>query len=833
MPVLTLDPADTTTYEHGVYQGIIGGIPTRTTTRNVLDYGAVEGIGGSVATNNAAFTAARAACGQNEKVYFPAGIWNINSVGFSYTLSNRTICGAGMLDTTLRIFGGDGVTFGVDPVFPSGYSVTATVTAGFTKGTSTFTVSPPTTPANGNSANFTVGRLILIYIPNEAVTPIVSTQGDPNMRKRYARVVAWNSGTRALTFFPPLDHDIVEPSGMAVRESQLATHSRCGIEDLTIDGSGGNIMQNGVKAQMCDQIWVKRVKIVNFTNRGIHFTPALMPEVRECWIDGPPELATNRSGILLDGCTHPLIEHNISEKTFPNIEVNFGTVGGIIAYNYFPQYTNTNHGAHNSLNLYEGNVTSYFIEDGYFGGASRQIYYRNWSPSGTLASLKRMSRRPILIGNIAGTPGVTAGEPQHIARWGDPNIGNINSNGRTVSPSTGSWWLDWDISIPGPRRWAGVVTTKVSNSNATITLSTGLGASFLEHLLDQGGGLTYGRASLQNAAGSTTGNFVGFSGVSGDVATINVNSGSVPDVGQSVAFLPSASGFQEKDLDVAATALRKANFYVYSNSIGADEALGAGETLADSLYLVTKPAIFGGLTYPPFDPYAVGGPTVERIPAGFFYANGVWPTDTPTAPVITVQPITQTVTEGTALTLIANASGSPSPTWQWKKNGVDISGATSRSLAFTSITEADEGSYTAVATNSQGSATTSAAVITVNPVSADTTPPSPNPSTIASATVNSSTQITIVATLTVDVVSPPVQYNHSIGGVYQGWQNSATRIFSGLTPATTYSFRVKSRDAAGNETTQSDAMDRTTDAATSAASPLGNRGSRTFTVGIL
>ena len=208
-------------------------------------------------------------------------------------------------------------------------------------------------------------------------------------------------------------------------------------------------------------------------------------------------------------------------------------------------------------------------------------------------------------------------------------------------------------------------------------------------------------------------------------------------------------------------------------------------------------------------------------------------TDTPTAPVITVQPITQTVTEGASVTLIANASGSPSPTWQWKKNGVDISGATSRSLAFASVAEADEGSYTAVATNNQGSATTSAAVLTVNPVVADTTAPSPNPSTIASATPNSSTQITVVATTTVDVVSPPVEYNHAINGTYQGWQISATRIFSGLTPATTYSFRVKSRDAAGNETTQSDALDRTTDAASSAASPLGNRGSRTFAVGIL
>lgn len=830
MPVLTLDPADTTVYEPGVYQGVIGGIPTRTTVRNVLDYGAVEGLSGSVATNNAAFTAARAACGQNEKVYFPAGTWNVTSVGFSFSLSNRTICGAGMLDTVLRIHGSDGATFGVDPSFTSGFCVVATVVSGFTKGTSTFTTSAPTTPTNGNSANFTVGRIILIQIPNEATTPIVVTQGDPNMRKRYARVTSWNSGTRQLGFFPPLDHDIVEPAGMTIRETQFATHSRCGIEDLTIDGSGGNIMTSGVKVNMSDQIWVKRVKVVNFLNKGIWFTPALMPEVRECWMDGPIVQSPNRAGILCDGCTHALIEHNISEKTFPNIEVNVGSVGCIIAYNYFPQYTNTNHGAHNSLNLYEGNITSYFIEDGYFGGASRQIYYRNWSPGGNLASFKRFSRRPLVIGNIAGTPGVSAPEPQHIARWGDPNIGNINNNGKTVAPSLGSWWFDWDISIPGPRRWPGVVTTRTSNTNATITLDSGLGPSFLQHLLEQGGGLNYGRASLQNSAGATTGNFVGFSSVSGDVATVNANTGSVPDVGQLVTFYPSASGFAEKDLDVATSAVRLANYYVYYNSIGPDEALGSGVTLADSLYLVTKPAIFGSLTYPPFDPYSVGTPSTERIPAGFFYVNGVWPTDTPTAPVITVQPTTQTVTEGASVTLIANASGSPSPTWQWKKNGSDISGATSRSLAFASVAEADEGSYTAVATNSQGSATTNAAVLTVSPAG-DTTPPNPNPSTIESITVNSTTQITVVATETNDVTSPPVEYNHSIDGTYQGWQVSRSRIFAGLTPSTAYSFRVKSRDSAGNETTQSAASSETTFAVSSAGNPAGNRGSRAIMFG--
>ena len=106
----------------------------------------------------------------------------------------------------------------------------------------------------------------------------------------------------------------------------------------------------------------------------------------------------------------------------------------------------------------------------------------------------------------------------------------------------------------------------------------------------------------------------------------------------------------------------------------------------------------------------------------------------------------------------------------------------------------------------------------------DTTAPTPNPSTIASVTVNSSAQITVVADTAVDVVSPPVEYNHSIDGTYQGWQSSATKVFTGLTPSTLYSFRVKARDAEGNETTQSSASTATTDASqTTTPNPIAFR----------
>ena len=63
------------------------------------------------------------------------------------------------------------------------------------------------------------------------------------------------------------------------------------------------------------------------------------------------------------------------------------------------------------------------------------------------------------------------------------------------------------------------------------------------------------------------------------------------------------------------------------------------------------------------------------------------------------------------------ASGSMPLTYQWKKNGVSISGATSSTYNIPSITGGDAASYTCVVTDVNGASVTSnAAVLTVNTV---------------------------------------------------------------------------------------------------------------------
>ena len=82
--------------------------------------------------------------------------------------------------------------------------------------------------------------------------------------------------------------------------------------------------------------------------------------------------------------------------------------------------------------------------------------------------------------------------------------------------------------------------------------------------------------------------------------------------------------------------------------------------------------------------------------------------------VITVQPDDQTVNPGTAVSMIVTATGTDPLTFQWQKDGVDISGATSDALAIASVQESDEGSYACMVTNIVGSVLSNAAVITVN-----------------------------------------------------------------------------------------------------------------------
>ena len=88
------------------------------------------------------------------------------------------------------------------------------------------------------------------------------------------------------------------------------------------------------------------------------------------------------------------------------------------------------------------------------------------------------------------------------------------------------------------------------------------------------------------------------------------------------------------------------------------------------------------------------------------------------APSIMAQPASQTVTAGQTATFTVAASGTAPLSYQWRKNGVAISGMTSSSYTTPATTSADNGAqFTVVLSNSVGSVTSSAAMLTVSAAS--------------------------------------------------------------------------------------------------------------------
>jgi len=86
----------------------------------------------------------------------------------------------------------------------------------------------------------------------------------------------------------------------------------------------------------------------------------------------------------------------------------------------------------------------------------------------------------------------------------------------------------------------------------------------------------------------------------------------------------------------------------------------------------------------------------------------------PVAPTITTQPQSQTVTGGQSVSFSVLASGTAPLSYQWRKDGANIQGATSATYAIASVASSDAGSYDVVVSNSAGAVTSNPAILTVN-----------------------------------------------------------------------------------------------------------------------
>jgi hypothetical protein len=165
------------------------------------------------------------------------------------------------------------------------------------------------------------------------------------------------------------------------------------------------------------------------------------------------------------------------------------------------------------------------------------------------------------------------------------------------------------------------------------------------------------------------------------------------------------------------------------------------------------------------------------------------------APTITTQPTSQTVTAGQTATFTVSATGTAPLSYQWRKNGTAISGATSSSYTTPATTSSDNGAqFTVVVSNSAGSITSNPATLTVS--AAAVAPSITTQPASRTVTAGQTAAFTVAATGTA-----PLTYQ---------WKKNGTAISgatssSYTTPATTSSdngaqFTVAVSNSAGNVT---------------------------------
>jgi pectate lyase/pectin methylesterase-like acyl-CoA thioesterase len=242
-------------------------------------------------------------------------------------------------------------------------------------------------------------------------------------------------------------------------------------------------------------------------------------------------------------------------------------------------------------------------------------------------------------------------------------------------------------------------------------------------------------------------------------ATLSIPSVALSDAGDYTVVVTDVAGSTTSNVATLTVTTGAVAPSVVTDPVGATILVGGSHTFSvtangtATLSYQWQKSTNGGTSYSDIagansDSYAISGATLAD--AGLyqvvvtngqgFATSGAAELAILQGPAISVQPTGGTLNLGGAITLSVTASGTPAPTYQWKKNGVNLPGATSASYEISGATGANAGNYTVVVTNSVNSITSSPASVTV--LSASMTTNAVTPATSATA-LNPDTRLTL------------------------------------------------------------------------------------------
>lgn len=153
-----------------------------------------------------------------------------------------------------------------------------------------------------------------------------------------------------------------------------------------------------------------------------------------------------------------------------------------------------------------------------------------------------------------------------------------------------------------------------------------------------------------------------------------------------------------------------------------DDPNGSGVTVADDTVIFTVSYVVAGSAGSSSPLRLVDQPTAREVVVDFSVAifnsvDGQVQVVTPSsAPVITSEPADLTVNVGASATFTVGVTGTPSPNYFWRRNGVPIAGATASNYTTNNVQLADSGSqFSCLVSNLAGTAPSQTAILTVVP----------------------------------------------------------------------------------------------------------------------
>ena len=442
--------------------GVSGAIPNRTTVCATLNPGATA----------AQINTAIANCASGQVVKLNAGTYNLTTGLTLSGKSNVTLRGAGADQTFLVFAASTGCMVGGADIcisdgaglYPPNPGHSASWTAGYSKGTTSITLSSTTGLSVGDvlvldqldDSNTDTGNVWVC-----STTDVCSSEGDSGIRRpnrSQSQLVVVNAINGSTVTFDGAG--LYMPNWVAAKSpgawwgSQPSVH-HIGIEDLSLNHSASNQM-SGIFVTGARDWWVKNIRSINSNRAAVWVYGATRGTIRDSYFYGTQNSESQSYGIETDMTSDMLVENNIFQHMALGAPTGESVTGSVYGYNYgvddyYVSSGNTSwmqgslyhHSAGISFHLFEGNDGPGFTADQIHGTSNFATIFRNylvgWESAKTQQTIAvhiySFNRYFNVIGNVLGRPG------SHTNYEGFPASTGVG--GPDANSNTSVYMLGW------------------------------------------------------------------------------------------------------------------------------------------------------------------------------------------------------------------------------------------------------------------------------------------------------------------------------------------------------------------------------------------------------